>query len=328
MAEVWRILAPAKINIGLVVSPGTGGYHNIESVFQTVDLCDGLEIAELRGDAGVVVRCDGADIPARNTLTAAYDAFLAETAAFGTGAARDAGIFGARVTLTKRIPQGAGLGGGSADAAAFVRALQAMRGIRLDGAARAGIASRVGSDVFFFMEAFYGAGEGRFFGGVDVPPFKIGAYAAVVTGRGEGVRRIEARNDLSFVLVYPDVSVSTREAFALLDAENGAGGERPPHDPEAMYRADVGSWRFVNSFTKPVSRVFPNIARALDDVRETGAAFADMSGSGSTVFGVYESRENADRAVRRLKSKWERCWGIIQPLCNGGTHADYGDANS
>jgi 4-diphosphocytidyl-2-C-methyl-D-erythritol kinase len=289
MAEVCRVSAPAKINIGLAVSPGTGGYHNIESVFQTVALCDGLEV-EKRDAAGIDVRCKGADIPAQNTLTAAYDAFCAE-------AVRDAEIFGADVTLTKRIPQGAGLGGGSSDAAAFVGALQAISGVRLDGAARARIASRVGSDVFFFMEALSRRG---------------GGFAAVVTGRGENVRRIEVRDDLFFVLVYPDVFVSTREAFALLDAENVGDGERMPDRPEAMYRADAGTWRFVNSFTEPVSRRYPRIARALDDVRETGASFADMSGSGSTVFGVYAAREDADRAVRRLKLKWERCWGIIQ----------------
>jgi 4-diphosphocytidyl-2-C-methyl-D-erythritol kinase len=308
-----RVLAPAKINIGLVVSPGTGGYHNIESVFQTVDLCDELAV-ETQDAAGVIVRCAGADIPAQNTLTVAFEAFCEEAAVLRQSPVRDAGVFGARVALMKRIPQGAGLGGGSSDAAAFVRALEMVYGVRLDRAAKTRIAAKTGSDVFFFMEAFSAADAGCSFDREGNLPVKIDAFAAVVTGRGENVKRIGARNDLFFVLVYPGVCVSTREAFALLDAERGAGGERPPAlgELEAMYREGAKSWRFVNSFTKPVSRVFPDIARALDDVKETGAAFTGMSGSGSAVFGVFESRGAADDAVRRLKLKWERCWGIIQ----------------
>jgi 4-diphosphocytidyl-2-C-methyl-D-erythritol kinase len=334
MFESCRVLAPAKINIGLAVSPGTGGYHNIESVFQTVGLCDELEAARQDG-AGVVVRCEGADIPAQNTLTAAYQAFCQEAAALGRDSA-----FGTCVTLVKHIPQGAGLGGGSSDAAAFVRALEAVHGVCLDSAARLRIASRVGSDVFFFTEAFSAADsalrqaeeprsltrEGcrrddsdaqaadvdaaRRRGGA--PPLRIDSFAAVVTGRGEHVRRIGARDDLFFVLVYPGVSVSTRDAFALLDAERVWSGENPqPDEMEAMYRAGARSWRFANSFTKPVSRAFPDIARALDDVRETGALFADMSGSGSAVFGVYETHKDAAGAVSRLKQKWESCWGTF-----------------
>ncbi|GMO49626.1 MAG: 4-(cytidine 5'-diphospho)-2-C-methyl-D-erythritol kinase [Treponemataceae bacterium] len=315
------MLAPAKINIGLAVSPGSDGYHNIESVFQTVGLCDELEVVRQDG-AGIVVCCKGVDIPAQNTLSAAYETFCKEAAALG----RDGASLGTRVTLEKRIPQGAGLGGGSSDAAAFVRALEAVHGVCLDNTARTRIASRVGSDVFFFTEAFSVAEEERLSvrGGCrrdgqrlarrrgGAPPLMINSFAAVVTGRGEYVRRIRTRDDLFFVLVYPGVCVSTRDSFALLDAEGVSGGENPPvEELEAMYRADVRLWRFANSFTKPVSRAFPEIAQALDDVRETGAVFADMSGSGSAVFGVYEAQKDADSAVSRLKQKWESCWGTF-----------------
>jgi 4-diphosphocytidyl-2-C-methyl-D-erythritol kinase len=290
MFESCRVLAPAKVNIGLNVFPRAGdGYHNIESVFQTVQLCDVLVAERKKSVGGCSISCVGMELPNENTLTAAYSAFCAET-----------GIReGVHVELEKRIPHGAGLGGGSSDAASFVRALETLVGVCLDSAALARIADSVGIDVFFFLL---------------VSPCAAGKNGcAVVTGRGQHVCGIAARDDLFFVIVCPDVYVSTKEAYSRLDDcfKMGYAVSAPPLSAlEDMYYAGVESWRFVNSFTEPVSRKFPRIAQALVDVASTGALFADMSGSGSAVFGVYPSRKKAQNAFSRLNKSWEQCYCI------------------
>ena len=301
MADYCAVLAPAKVNVGLnVLASVRGGYHDIESVFQSVALCDELSVERARDGAGFELECSGMELPADNTLTAAYKAFCAET-----GETR-----GVRATLKKRIPSGAGLGGGSSDAASLVFALEKLCGVSLNAEAKKRIASRVGSDVFFFLLA---------------PRNDGAAFAAVVTGRGERVKTIEARRDIFFVLVCPRVAVSTADAYRMLDewrAREGrheCGREKRREcareerqvmycAPEVMYCADVKTWRFANSFTPLITRREPEIARALSDVRKTGALFADMSGTGSTVYGVYQSEESANAAFLRLNKNWEQCY--------------------
>jgi 4-diphosphocytidyl-2-C-methyl-D-erythritol kinase len=215
------------------------------------------------------------DLPEDNTLQGAYRGFCEETGA-------DPGI---RVTLKKRIPSGAGLGGGSSDAAALVRALERLCGFPPDPEKRARIAARVGSDVFFFLLA-----EG----------------CAVVTGRGENVRPIKARKDLFFAPLFPEEAVSTGEAYRLLD-ESFAAGYAPCapalRELEAMYYGPVEDWRFTNCFFGPVSARHPAIVRALEGLREAGADFAAMSGSGSAVFGVFVSSLKARWALQKLKRR-------------------------
>ncbi|MBQ3800079.1 MAG: hypothetical protein II837_07280, partial [Treponema sp.] len=130
----------------------------------------------------------------------------------------------------------------------------------------------------FFMHALCEAGEGK-------------PYAAYVTGRGEKVEALQPRN-LDVRLALPGVPVSTKEAYAWLDESIGRGEVR--HNAfrgkkawEAEWGKDPVDWRFVNDFTIPVSSRHEAIAAAIRDMRGAGASFADMSGSGSTVFGIF-----------------------------------------
>lgn len=135
------VTAPAKINIGLHVLPGcVNGFHRIESIFQTVTLFDTL-VVRASERKGCVVDCEGMELPNDNTISLSYTAFRSVT-----------GIdnFGVRVELKKRIPSGGGLGGGSSDAAACIRAFETLNGITLSVRQLEAIASRIGSDVFFF----------------------------------------------------------------------------------------------------------------------------------------------------------------------------------
>ncbi|MDR1785994.1 MAG: 4-(cytidine 5'-diphospho)-2-C-methyl-D-erythritol kinase [Spirochaetaceae bacterium] len=312
------VAAPAKVNIGLKVLPGAaGGYHNIESVFQAISLFDTLEVEALGEGEGCAVSCTGADLPPENTLTGAYRSFCRET-----GLSR-----GVRVKVTKRIPLCSGLGGGSSDAAALVFALERLFGLTLGPRGRARVAERVGSDVFFFL---------------------LGGGCAVVTGRGQHVRPIPARGDLFFVPVFPGAGMSTGEAYGLVD-QTFAQGYAPvgPALPEleALYHGPVEDWGFVNTFTAPVSARLPAVAQALGDLHNAGAVFADLSGSGSAVFGVFVSQDQARRAACRLSARWERCC-VATCVCSGPLpeqafltepsrrpqeedwYADYGDKDS
>jgi len=282
MLTTDHVFASAKINVGLKVLPRRpDGFHDIESIFQTVRLSDELRIGLLSGAGTCTVHCNGMLLPAENTITATYRAYCKYT---GTAPAVCVG-------LEKRIPSGAGLGGGSSDAAAFLRALSHLSGTSLSTEQEDKIAGEVGSDVFFFLHC---------------PP----PGCAVVAGRGEKVRTIEPRNDLHVLLVFPGVHSSTREAYVLLDEYMMSGKTVvcPAFaELEAVYNSPVENWSFANSFTPAIVRKYPEIGRALADIRKEGALFADMSGSGSTVFGVFDSAVTAENACRVLAQSWNGC---------------------
>ncbi|MCM1322025.1 MAG: 4-(cytidine 5'-diphospho)-2-C-methyl-D-erythritol kinase [Bacteroides sp.] len=279
MLESVHVEAPAKINLSLKVgAKRSDGYHDIESIFQQVSLYDSLDVSAAE-TKGCTVSCEGMVLPPRNTLSMAYDGYAAETGI-------DCGV---HVRLVKRIPSGAGLGGGSSDAAAFICALDALFGTNLSPSRRKAIALSVGSDVAFFL-----AGT-----------------CALVSGRGDEVLPLAARHDLYCLLVCPDVHSSTAEAYALFDAEwNTEDVFLPFAELERMYRYPVKDWRFINSFTVPVTKRYPVIAQAIADVEQSGASFVQMTGSGSAVFGIFELEENVKMAYTRLGQKWEHCYVV------------------
>ncbi|MBQ6779909.1 MAG: 4-(cytidine 5'-diphospho)-2-C-methyl-D-erythritol kinase [Treponema sp.] len=271
----------AKVNIGLRVLPKReDGFHNIESIFQTVNFYDDLKVRLLTERKICKVDCAEMKLPAQNTLTATYEAFCQLTG-------KDAGV---QASVTKRIPAGGGLGGGSSNAAAFLRALALLNGVDLTDALADAVAERVGSDVFFFLHCG-----------------KNGTGAALVSGRGEVVAPIAPRTDLHIVLVFPDVHSSTKEAYALVDEafESGADVSYPDFSEyEGIYRSSVTTWTFVNSFSSALIKKYPAIAQALADVEKSGAIWSDMTGSGAVVFGVYEAAEASKKALAELQKKW------------------------
>ncbi len=282
MSDGISVVAPAKVNLGLrVLGKRRDGFHGIQSIFQTVGLYDELFVTPLSEKNVCRIRCEQMALPKENTLNAAYRA-CAEF--FG-------GEFpGVEVTLEKRIPSGGGLGGGSSDAAALIFALKKL-GVKISKGAAYEIASKVGSDVFFFLEC-----EGR------------ENFAAVVQGRGEVVEPIPSRSDLNWVFVFPGVFSSTSRAYARIDEARAC--EKRAIDFEAcdlenIYRRPVKDWNFTNDFTSVVAEEYQEIRRALEDVKSTDAPFYDMSGSGSTVFGVYEDAAHLEAAKRWLSDKWK-----------------------
>lgn len=280
MLDVVRDSAPAKLNLHLEVYPKrSDGYHPIKSIFQTISLVDDLVVSLTGKSLSCVVECDAMQLPEENTLTKTYRLFCQIS---GVTA-------GVHVKLTKRIPSGAGLGGGSSDAATFLLILNKMFDYPLRLNQLEEIANLVGSDVLFFLS-----------GG-----------AAIVTGRGDIVEPIKPREDFCIVVVYPDVHCSTPESYGLVDEYFALGktvNETTLQDLEKMYYEPVSEWRFVNTFTNPVATKFPVIFDVMKSLKELGADYVQMSGSGSAVFGVFSNFDVGKDACTNLKRFWNKCY--------------------
>ena len=256
------IEAFAKVNRSLLVlGRRSDGYHEIDTLFQTIDLSDELAFEE---DDRLSLTVAGGDVPADETnlvLRAARALFS------HTGAAR-----GARLHLVKRIPSGAGLGGGSADAAATLLGLDALWGLGLTAAELRGIAASVGSDVPFFL---------------------VGGRARG-TGRGERIEPLPDGPDESLVLLFPPFGLPTPDVYRALAAPPLADPPPPRWAGEAPDRNDLEA---------AAERLRPELSALRASLRTAGAVSARLSGSGSTVFGAFRSPEEARRAAAALDGR-------------------------
>ncbi|MCQ2575692.1 MAG: hypothetical protein MJ162_03040 [Treponema sp.] len=278
--------AYAKVNFNLRILPKQlsgplAGFHNIESIFQTIDLYD--EVSVQLEDTGICsVYCDSMQLPEKNTITNAYEAFCLVA---------EVKVPGVKVILKKGIPSGGGLGGGSSDAAAFIRGLEKLCDIKLSECQLDFIADKTGSDVFFFMHC---DSEGK--------------GCALVSGRGEVIKKIQPRNDLFLLLIFPNFGSSTKEAYALVDEwmekENHMTKGLDLMDLEEIYYKSPDQWTFENTFTPLLCEKYQELEYALGALKTTGAEFVDMSGSGSTCYGVYGLKEQALCGSKKLGAVW------------------------
>lgn len=288
MAESVRVQAAAKVNLHLrVYKPRSDGFHGILSIFQAVSLADSIVIRSLKESDTIEIEGDF-DCAAQSTTV--YKAALAYRKASGIGK-------GLSISVDKRIPAGAGLGGGSSDAAAVLIGLDSLLGGALGMQTLSELGGAIGSDV----------------------PFFITAAAALVSGRGELVRPIEARKDFSLLLVFPGFPIATAGAYALLDRERPDDSSEPDPGSDRLleaYYGDIGAWPFANSFEPFIGAQNPAILRAKEILLGSGASFAAMSGSGSTIFGVFEDPSTAIDAMGALSSKG---YGVeaVSPLARG-----------
>lgn len=278
MLNEITIKAYAKVNLHLKVLPKRpDGFHSIESIFQKVNLYDVLHVKKHTQGAFCDLHVDGMDLPQNNTLVQAYTKFRELT-----------GIqHGVRVSLKKIIPSGAGLGGGSSDAAALICALDELFNTELSVEHKKAIAMKTGSDVPFFL-----------YGG-----------CAVVTGRGELICEITPRKNLYFLIVQPDIFVSTKVAYEMVDLwleKNNDLCFPNLAELEAMYHGPVSNWSFDNSFTQPLVNRYPIIGEGIRQLKAGGAIYANMSGSGSAIYGVFCKKEDAENAATQVccKQRW------------------------
>ena len=265
-----RVLAFAKINRSLrVLGTRPDGYHELRTIFQSIAVHDTLTIRAIRGPFRLT--CDDPACPADDTNLIARAAARMWKAAGRRGAPRDVAI-----DLRKRIPMQAGLGGGSSDAAAALRAL--ARRWRVGEAKVRASAAALGADVPYFLE-----------GG-----------AALGLERGDLLFPLAEPPPAWVVLALPDFGVSTKDAFFWFDerADTRVGVYGVMADPRVR-REDQ---EMVNDLQAPVVARHPEIGRIISALLGAGAFQAAMSGSGSTVFGLFSSGPAALRAANRLAS--------------------------
>lgn len=263
--------SPAKVNLHLEIGPKReDGFHELRSLFQKVSFYDTIRLRSLTDTNSCRVEGDFSCSTEQNLIFKAYTLFRE-----ATGLAD-----GLEVEVEKRIPEGAGLGGGSSNAAATLVGLNRLYETRLSPGELAALGAQLGSDVPFFCTA----------------------ECAYVAGRGEVVYPLEHVRRIPLILILPSFSVSTSVAYGWLDEEkrnSPFGMDREALT--AMYAGGLEAWRFSNSFTPVLKQRFPEIETCLDLLRASGACFADVSGSGSALFGVYPSRSMAEEAAKGLK---------------------------
>jgi len=278
------VRAPAKINLGLrVLGRRPDGYHELESLFLPLDLADEVEVQE-RPEPGVALELEGAcdGVPGEGSNLAARAA-----RAFAEAAGLAGGL---RIRLRKRIPAAAGLGGGSSDAGAVLRALAALHPERLSAQGLRSLALDLGADVPFFL---------------DPRP-------ARVTGIGEHIEALEGIPSLALLLLHPGTPLSTPEVYRAWDALAPPPGprSRPSPGPAALRGPrglrgprSLAAWvsaEAVNDLEPAAVRLCPAIARLRQGLREAGALAVALSGSGPTLFGVFASRSAAERAAGQV----------------------------
>jgi 4-diphosphocytidyl-2-C-methyl-D-erythritol kinase len=268
--------AYAKVNLDLrILGLLPDGYHQVRTVLQSVRLHDTLVFTPAPGP--LVITCDDPAIP-----TGEQNLIWRAAAVLGEVAAPPRTPSGVRVDVVKRIQAQAGLGGGSADAAATLLALTRLWGLRLDLADLARVGARLGADVPFFLS-----------GGT-----------ALGVGRGDDVSPLTEPPPASVVLVTPPFGVATPDAYRWFDLDG------PPRHPTAGTRP-LPSWPawasgLRNDLEPPVARRHPAISRIVRALRSLGADHAAMSGSGSAVFGVFLDAAAAATAHAALVSRGER----------------------
>jgi 4-diphosphocytidyl-2-C-methyl-D-erythritol kinase len=272
-----RLAAQAKVNLALRVGGRRpDGYHDLATIFARIDLADDVVVRTLRGGVSVRVTRDG--VPDESVGPAEKNLAVLAARAYMREAQWPAGC---GIDIEKRIPVGAGLGGGSADAGTVLRALESLAPRPLGVHRLLGLAAALGA---------------------DVPFLTLEDGLAIGTGRGDVVETVPPLPSRWLALVLPQFSVATSDAYAWLDADRAR--ERDGHSVEVeTLRAAAQAWDTLeivatNELQHVVASRFPQIDTYCDALRTRGASIALMSGSGSAVFGLFAEEPDVAEIAR------------------------------
>ncbi len=273
MKRTLRLKSPAKVNLLLeILRKREDGYHDIGTVFQKVRLCDTIDFS-LREEEGIVITTDRTGLPVGrdNLVHKAASAFFSRSGYRG----------GIKVHIAKKIPLGAGLGGGSSNAATTLKALNRL----LDGGLSAGEMAAMGARI-----------------GADVPFFLADWGSALARGIGERLRRVTLP-ELWFVLIYPNFEVSTRWAYRNFDRNFELTKRSFRLKIQYLVTAEGVSRVLKNDLERVVSKKFHQIDQMKEILASAGALGSLMTGSGPTVFGIFDREEEASRAYRMIRRR-------------------------
>lgn len=261
----------AKINLGLnIVNKRSDGYHELQTVFYPTKLTDTLEIKRMDDEFPVDTACDlkiyGIPVACNeqdNLVVKAYNLI-----------AQDYDLPRIHAHLFKQIPSQAGLGGGSSDAAYMIRLLDERFRLNMGNAEMERYAARLGADCAFFItaEPSYATGIGEILEPTDGPWDTLDTYYIGI--------------------VKPDIAISTKEAFAHIVPQ------MPAKCCRDIVRQPIETWRdeLTNDFEKPLFALHPELADIKQRLYQEGAIYAQMSGSGSALFGIFDHKVDIGRA--------------------------------
>jgi 4-diphosphocytidyl-2-C-methyl-D-erythritol kinase len=266
------IEAPAKINLFLeVLGKRNDGYHEIETVMQEIDLVDSLEFEEI--DEGIKLECENSGIPLNNTNLVYKAAELV---------LRECGITnGVLVRLEKRIPVGAGLGGGSSDAAATLKALNSLWGIGLNDIELMELAAKLGSDVAFFIKG----------------------KTSLCRGRGEKVYPIEVKGEFNYLVVFPNVEISTTLIYGNLKIDLTKNRKDVSFFAKAMESfnvVNIGKLLY-NRLEETIFSLYPNLLQVKNLLECFDFCGLLVSGSGSAIYGLCRNRKQAEMIRNQIE---------------------------
>ena len=278
--------AYAKLNLTLdVLGKRSDGYHNLRSVMQGISLCDEVHILVDTGNDWKIV-CTEPGIPTgeKNLAWKAARAFC-DTIGFEPG--------GLEIRIEKRIPAGAGLGGGSADAAAVLRALNRHCGNPLSVLQLAEVGAKVGSDV----------------------PFCVLLGTAMAEGRGERLRALPGMPACNIVVCKPGFSISTPELYRRLDESVITYRPNNKAMEEALRLSDLHliSNEVLNVFDEVVSALHPELNDIKSVCKSCGSLCQQMTGSGSAVFAIMPDEHSASAARKELSEKYPLTF-LVNPV--------------
>ncbi|MCD8306782.1 MAG: 4-(cytidine 5'-diphospho)-2-C-methyl-D-erythritol kinase [Clostridia bacterium] len=270
--------APAKLNLTLSVSPGEGGYHEIDSLVCSIDIADSVVVSSRRDDkVNIIMHGLGSESIEYEDNNAVKAALLFQKT-FGTR--------GVDITVYKNIPMGAGLGGSSADAASVLKCMQKLYKSGTDEEVK-GLADTLGSDTGYMT---------------------YGGFARI-TGRGEKVERLDIpkKRALDIVLLLPKTGVNTRDAYRLSDLYNDS--KNPNRTPEAIQALADGDTAALggsmyNDLLRAAEYLNPEVAKARKELESFAPLGVNMTGSGSAVFAVFENDMFCEWAKSRYRGRY------------------------
>jgi len=278
-----RLRAYAKVNLALdVVGRRPDGYHELRTVMQSVSLADEVEIRRTGGGFELLVDPPHVDVgpPEKNTVYRAWR-LLCD---------RVGGELPVRVTLRKEVPAGAGLGGGSTDAAAVLRGLDALFGLGLSAEELRDVGRETGADV----------------------PFCVSGGTALAEGVGEVLKAVPAPPDHRLLVVKPSRGADTAAVYRAYDA-SPAGGDAADRVLSALRSGDLtGLAAALGNDLAPVTKsMIPEVAELEGGLLEAGAAGASMTGSGTAVYGLFGDEDAAVRAREGMDAQFV---GVCAPV--------------
>jgi len=276
----------AKLNLALdVLFERDDGYRELSMIMQAIPLCDVVSISKTSGTE-ILVSCDKFHIPSgeKNIAYQAASVFMSELGE----------PFGIEISIEKNIPSGAGLAGGSANAASVLIGLNKLADFPFDVEKLAALGKSVGADVPFCIAAQLSGGE----------------YCAIAEGIGEILTPITPLSDVNFVLVKPKISISTKWTFANLDISKISRRPNIELVVEGIAESDLAkiAQNTANVLEGVVAARYPLIEKLKNDMRNFGSRFCLMSGSGSTVFGVFDDKRKAYQAFEHFERTQDFAW--------------------